>query len=73
MALESGGIRDAVVIEELPRLIYRVEFDDQTRALAHVGSHQDKDFLRLLPGDRVKVKLSPTDRGRGRIVERYRP
>lgn len=61
----------ARVIEALPNELFRVELENQKQVLAHPASRQGRSFLRLLPGDHVKVKLSPKDRTRGRIVERY--
>jgi translation initiation factor IF-1 len=58
------------VIESLPNDLFRVRLDDQSMLLAHVGTRRSNDFLRLLPGDRVKVEPSPSDRRRGRISER---
>jgi translation initiation factor IF-1 len=50
-----------------------LQLADQSRVLAHVSSRREKDFLRLLPGDEVQVRLSPRDRGRARIVKRCEP
>jgi len=61
---------DARVIEALPNELFRVELTNQQRVVAHPGARRGRSFLRLLPGDRVKVTLSPNDRTRGRIVER---
>ena len=58
------------VVESLPNDLFRVRLDDQNLLLAHVGTRSANDFLRLLPGDRVKVEPSPGDRRRGRITER---
>jgi translation initiation factor IF-1 len=60
--------RPATVVEPLPNALYRVELEDTSRVLAHVTARHKKDFLRLLPGDRVEVELSPLDSGRGRVV-----
>ncbi len=64
--------RRATVIEPLPNALYRLELEDRTRVVAHVAARHNKDFLRLLPGDRVEVELSPLDYGRGRVVARMR-
>lgn len=58
------------VVESLPNDLFRVRLDDQNTMLAHVGTRSANDFLRLLPGDRVRVEPSPSDRRRGRITER---
>ncbi len=64
--------KNARVLEPLPNALFRLELDDTSRVLAHVASRRSKDFLRLLPGDRVEVELSPLDPGRGRVVSRVK-
>ena len=64
---ESGNVRGEV-IEELPSALYRVALSDRREILAGVAERRGMDFLRILPGDRVQVRLSPHDDRRGRIV-----
>ena len=64
---ESGNVRGEV-IEELPSALYRVALSDRREILAGVAERRGMDFLRILPGDRVRVLLSPHDDRRGRIV-----
>ena len=60
-----------VVTETLPSAMYRIRLDDDGRqVLAHIADRIDRNFIRVLVGDRVRVELSPVDRGRGRIVEK---
>jgi translation initiation factor IF-1 len=60
-----------VVTEVLPHAMYRVRLDDGGRqVLAHVADRIDRNFVRVLTGDRVRVELMPADAGRGRIVEK---
>jgi translation initiation factor IF-1 len=74
--MDSDGPRSAgarttligVVAEQLPRALYRVRLDDGPYVTAHVADRIDRNFVRLLVGDRVRLELSPVDRGRGRIV-----
>jgi translation initiation factor IF-1 len=61
---------EATVVRPLPNELFCVELDGRSRLTAHLGAKSRSEFLRLLPGDRVKVALSPRDPGRGRIVER---
>jgi len=68
MKEKEAILRKATVLEPLPNALYRVELEDTSRVVAHVGARHNKDFLRLLPGDRVEVELSPLDYGRGRVV-----
>ena len=59
-----------VVVELLPSAMYRVRLDAGQQVLAHVADRIDRNFVRVLVGDRVHVELSPSDAGRGRIVEK---
>ncbi len=58
----------ATVLEQLPRLLFRVELEDRRQVLCHVTDKMRRNFVRLLPGDRVTVELAPRDAARGRIV-----
>src|SRR3954449_7270622 len=60
----------AVVVEPLPNAMFRVELENKHQVLAHVSGKMRKNFIRILPGDRVAVELSPYDLPRGRIVYR---
>ena len=69
----SAGRRSeiaGVVTEALPSALYRVRLDGGQVVTAHIADRIDRNFVRLLVGDRVKLELSPTDVGRGRIVEK---
>jgi translation initiation factor IF-1 len=58
-----------VVTDVLPHAMYRVRLDDGgLQVLAHVADRIDRNFVRVLTGDRVRVELMPADSGRGRIV-----
>jgi translation initiation factor IF-1 len=61
---------EATVLRSLPQELFCVELEGRLQVTAHLGAKSRSEFLRLLPGDRVKVVLSPRDPGRGRIVER---
>lgn len=66
---------EAVVIEPLPNAMFRVEVElNETKhqVLAHISGKMRKHFIRILPGDRVLVELSPYDLKRGRIVYRLK-
>jgi len=60
------------VIEALPNAMFRVELDNGHRVLAHVAGKLRIHFIRILPGDRVRVELSPYDLSRGRITYRIK-
>jgi translation initiation factor IF-1 len=57
-----------VVIETLPSALYKVRLEQGSLVMAHIADRIDRNFVRLLVGDRVRVELSPVDVGRGRIV-----
>ena len=59
-----------VVTEALPSAMYKVRLDEGSLVLAHIADRIDRNFVRLLVGDRVRLELSPVDVGRGRIVEK---
>ncbi len=60
----------AVVREELPQLVFRVELENRQQVLAHAAGQPEKNFGRLLAGDHVEVELSPHDVSRGRILRK---
>ena len=60
------------VIEPLPNAMFKVELDNGHRVLAHVSGKMRLHFIRILPGDKVLVEISPYDLDRGRIIYRYK-
>jgi len=60
----------ATVLEELPSALYRLELENKQQVLAHPVGTVKRNFVRLLPGDRVRVELSPHDWTRGRITRK---
>jgi translation initiation factor IF-1 len=63
---------EATVAELLPNTMFRVKLDNGHQVLAHISGKMRKHFIRILPGDRVRVELSPYDLSRGRIVYRLK-
>ena len=61
---------DGTVLEALPNAMFRVELENGHEILAHISGKIRKNFIRILPGDKVKVELSPYDLTRGRITYR---
>lgn len=59
---------DGIVTEVLPSALYRVRLDDGPSVLTHIADRIDRNFIRVLVGDRVRVELTRVDVGRGRIV-----
>jgi translation initiation factor IF-1 len=60
------------VVETLPNAMFRVELENKHMVLAHVSGKMRKNFIRILPGDKILVELSPYDLTRGRIIYRYK-
>jgi len=60
------------VMETLPNAMFRVELENKHVVLAHISGKMRKNFIRILPGDKILVELSPYDLSRGRIVYRYK-
>jgi len=71
-ARSAGGRAQVtgVVQETLPSAMYKVRLDEGSLVVAHIADRIDRNFVRLLVGDRVGLELSPVDVGRGRIVEK---
>lgn len=63
---------EGTVLETLPNAMFRVELANKHRILAHISGRMRKHFIRILPGDRVLVELSPYDLTKGRITYRYK-
>jgi translation initiation factor IF-1 len=60
------------VTEALPNTMFRVQLENSHSVLAHISGKMRKNYIRILPGDRVKVELSPYDLSRGRITYRFK-
>jgi translation initiation factor IF-1 len=72
MAKETGIQVEGTVIEPLPNASFRVELENGHRVLAHISGKMRMNFIKILPGDKVTVELSPYDLSRGRIIYRYK-
>ncbi len=70
MAKEDAIIVEGTVLEPLPNAMFRVELDNGHRILAHISGKMRMHFIKILPGDKVTVELSPYDLTRGRITYR---
>lgn len=60
------------VVEPLPNAMFKVELENGHRVLAHISGKMRMHYIKILPGDRVTIELSPYDLNRGRIVYRYK-
>ena len=72
MPVEDAREVEGTVTEALPNALFRIELGDGSLVLAHVSAGMRLGGQRILPGDRVRVALSPFDRSRGRITRRSR-
>ena len=73
MAKKEEAIQvEGEVSENLPNAMFRVKLDNGHVVLAHVSGKMRMHFIRILPGDKVTIELSPYDLARGRIVYRYK-
>ena len=72
LAKEEGIQVEGTVIEPLPNAMFRVELENKHVVLAHISGKMRMHFIKILPGDKVTVELSPYDLSRGRIVYRYK-
>jgi translation initiation factor IF-1 len=70
MAKEEAIVVEGRVVEPLPNAMFRVELENGHRVLAHISGKMRMHFIKILPGDKVTVELSPYDLTRGRIIYR---
>ena len=69
---EDAIVLEGTVIESLPNAMFRVDLENGHKVLAHISGKMRMHYIRILPGDRVQVELTPYDLQRGRITYRYK-
>jgi len=69
---EDAIVLEGKVLESLPNAMFRVQLDNGHEVLAHISGKMRMHYIRILPGDRVQVELTPYDLSRGRITYRYK-
>ena len=69
---DDAIVLEGTVIEPLPNAMFRVELENGHKVLAHISGKMRMHYIRILPGDRVQVELTPYDLSRGRITYRYK-
>ena len=69
---EDAIVLEGTVVEPLPNAMFRVELENGHKVLAHISGKMRMHYIRILPGDRVQVELTPYDLARGRITSRYK-
>ncbi len=72
MAKQESIQVEGVVVENLPNASFKVKLDNEHEILAHISGKMRMHYIRILPGDKVLVDLSPYDLSRGRISYRYK-
>ncbi|MBW7995769.1 MAG: translation initiation factor IF-1 [Candidatus Glassbacteria bacterium] len=72
MAKEEAVQVTGTVVEPLPNAMFRVKLENDHEVLAHISGKMRMNFIRILPGDKVALELSPYDLSRGRITYRYK-
>ena len=72
MPKQSAIEQEGVIIETLPNAMFKVELENGHVILAHISGKMRMHYIKILPGDKVKVEMSPYDLTKGRIVFRYK-
>ncbi|HEY9559859.1 MAG: translation initiation factor IF-1 [Solitalea sp.] len=72
MAKQASIEQDGIIKEALSNAMFRVELENGHEIIAHISGKMRMHYIRILPGDRVKLELSPYDLTKGRIVYRYK-
>jgi len=69
---DDAIVLEGTILESLPNAMFRVELDNGHKVLAHISGKMRMHYIRILPGDKVQVELTPYDLTRGRITYRYK-
>ncbi|GHE66152.1 MULTISPECIES: translation initiation factor IF-1 [Roseivirga] len=72
MAKQGSIEQDGTIVEALPNATFRVELENGHVVLAHISGKMRMHYIKILPGDRVKLEMSPYDLTKGRITYRYK-
>ena len=72
MAKQSAIEQDGTIVEGLSNAMFRVELENGVQIIAHISGKMRMHYIKILPGDKVKVEMSPYDLTKGRIVFRYK-
>ena len=72
MAKQSAIEQDGTIVENLSNAMFRVELENGVQIIAHISGKMRMHYIKILPGDKVKVEMSPYDLTNGRIVFRYK-
>ena len=72
MAKQQSIEQDGTVTEALSNAMFRVELENGHEIIAHISGKMRRNYIKILPGDRVKIEMSPYDLSKGRITYRYK-
>jgi translation initiation factor IF-1 len=72
MAKQASIEQDGTIIEALSNAMFRVELENGHQVIAHISGKMRMNYIKILPGDKVKLEMSPYDLTKGRIVYRYK-
>ena len=72
MPKQSAIGQEGVIVETLPNAMFKVELENGHVIIAHISGKMRMNYIKILPGDRVKVEMSPYDLSKGRISFRYK-
>jgi len=72
MAKQNSIEQDGVILEALSNAMFRVELANKHEVIAHISGKMRMNYIKILPGDRVKLEMSPYDLSKARIVYRYK-
>lgn len=72
MAKQASIEKDGIIVEALSNAMFRVELESGHQVIAHISGKMRMNYIKILPGDRVKLEMSPYDLTKGRIVYRYK-
>ena len=73
MAKQASIVQDGTIKEALSNAMFRVELENEHIITAHISGKMRMYYIKILPGDRVRLEMSPYDLTKGRIIYRYRP
>ena len=72
MAKQSAIEQDGTIVEALSNAMFRVELENGHEIIAHISGKKRMHYIKILPGDKIRVEMSPYDLSKGRIVFRYK-
>ena len=72
MAKQSAIEQDGTIVEALSNAMFRVELEQGHETIAHISGKMRMHYIKILPGDKIRVEMSPYDLSKGRIVFRYK-